>query len=638
FDAELVWEEIRSIIKGAKLPLAPSRIARLSARFVAGEISPRERDELREHLVGLSDLTIARNVTTVIGERTALGGWDGLVRAVEERRRDQLDDCARALDEVVRQVTRAAGDFDSPLLSEEEYAALGKKRAPSFLYDRRDIYGIARYYQDRLEKLGLWDEIDLTKAAIRQIDGEPQEFSWDLLVCDEVQDLTDVQISLLFRLVSDPRGVVLTGDPRQIVNPSGFRWEEVKGKLYERGIAAPEVRKLSLNFRCAGSIVRLSNALLDLKAGLVGLTDAEMREEWKFAGRPPALLESLDEAAVIASIDRRAASQVVLARTPEARDRLKRALGTELVFTIWEAKGLEFDTVLLWEFAAGADPVWRTIAGGAAIDRDRLPHVRHELALLYVAVTRARSTLIVYDGPEPSVIWSIPELAEHVVRASDAGALAGLWRSVSTPAEWEVEGDYYLGHEHYLAARECYRNAGNETKQSLAGGLLAWREERYGEAGPLLEAGGDHRRAADSYERAGAWDRACPLWHALGEVRRERLCAAHVSESSGRWAEAAAAWDELGETERALASWEKAGAWDRVGRTLAARGEWERAAAVLEKARLPLEAAVCRERLGETAQAADLYVRGGDLAKAVRLYKKAGEIEKLLRCYRQTGD
>jgi phosphoglycolate phosphatase-like HAD superfamily hydrolase len=37
-------------------------------------------------------------------------------------------------------------------------------------------------------------------------------FSYDLVVCDEVQDLTDIQVSLLFRLAANPRAVVLTGD------------------------------------------------------------------------------------------------------------------------------------------------------------------------------------------------------------------------------------------------------------------------------------------------------------------------------------------------------------------------------------------------------------------------------------------
>lgn len=640
YDAELVWEEIRSIIKGAKLPLASARLARLSARFNSRELTLRERGELREHLIGLQELSIARRAEALIRQKTTLVDYAGFLRAVDDRGGEGAEDCALVLTEIVQWVEKSAADFVSPLLSEEEYAALGRKRAPSFLYDRREIYGIAVYYQDRLEQEGLWDEIDLTKAAIRTLDDNAQEFSYDLVVCDEVQDLTDVQVSLLFRLLADPRGIVLTGDPRQIINPSGFRWEEVKGKLYERGLSAPVVRRLSLNFRCVGSIVRLSNALLDLKAGLVGLTDTEMREEWKFGGRPPALLTSLEEEEVIPRIDARAAGQVILARTVESRDRLKEALGTDLVFTIAEAKGLEFDTVFLWKFCEDGEaaPIWRAIASGQPIDQSRIPHVRHELALLYVAVTRARTTLIIFDGPEPAVIWDIPSLSQLVFRATDQEALSGLWRAVSTPKEWEEQGDYFLGHEQFAAARECFRNSGNDAKQALAGGLLLLGEGRFAEAGPLLEAAGEKRRAADCFERAGLWGRAMPLWHALGEQRRESLCRARLCEERREWAAAAAAWDSLGDVERGLENWEKAGAYDKVGRALAAAGKLERAAALLEKARLPVEAAACYAKIGQDGRAADLYFHAGDLRQAIRLYKKTGDEEKLLRCYRQLGD
>jgi hypothetical protein len=114
----------------------------------------------------------------------------------------------------------------------------------------------------------LKDEIHLCKEAIGLLDGGGGRFLYDLVVCDEVQDFTDIQLSLIFRLSSDHRGIVLCGDPKQVINPSGFRWEEVLN--------------LNLNFRCVGGIVTLSNALLDLKQRLIGVSSSELREEWKF--------------------------------------------------------------------------------------------------------------------------------------------------------------------------------------------------------------------------------------------------------------------------------------------------------------------------------------------------------------------
>ncbi len=640
YDAELVWEEIRAIIKGSKPPLAPARLGQLAARYVARDASAAERAELREHLVGLQELAIARRAEAFISSRTGLRDFQGLLGALSAREPSAQDDCRCALEEIQRLVEKSAADFSSPLLSLDEYLALGKKRAPNFLYDRRAIYAIAVFYQDRLARSGGWDEIDLTKAALGLLDGSPGEFAQDLIVCDEVQDLTDVQVALIFRLAADPRSVVLTGDPRQIINPSGFRWEEVKNKLYARGIPVPAVHRLSLNFRCVGAIVRLSNALLDLKAGLVGVTDTDMREEWKFSGTPPLLLAGLSEQEVTARMDMRGAGQVVLTRTKEARDRLKQALRTELVFTIAEAKGLEFDTVFLWEFATdpAARAVWRTIRAGDPLDNARIPHVRQELALLYVAVTRARTTLIVYDGVEPSVIWDIDSIAPLVFRTADRERLAALWGTASTPAAWEAQGDYFLEREHYAAARECFRNAGAEGKLALAEGWLRFRAEDWIGAAPLFEQGGDQRHAAECLEKAEDWTRAQGLWEALGEKRRQDACGAHAREKEGAYAAAARAWEALGESERALGCWEKAGAFDKVGRALARAGDDERAAVFLEKAHLWLEAGMCLERTGRLEHAADLYFRGGDYREAAKLYRKTGSDEKLLRSYRKLDD
>jgi tetratricopeptide (TPR) repeat protein len=646
FDAELVWEEIRSIIKGSKLPLNPKRYAALAARFLSRELSASERGELREYLIGLQELSIGLRAGAFIERRTSLGDYGGFLREMARGSAGAAEDCARVLDEVLRLAEKSASDFASPLLSVDEYLALGKKRAPAFLYDRREIHAIAEYYQERLVRSGRWDEIDLSKAALRRMDGAVEEFSWDLVVCDEVQDLTDVQVSLIFRLASDPRGVVLTGDPRQIINPSGFRWEEVKNKLYERGLPVPPVHRLSLNFRCVGSIVRLSNALLDLKAGLVGLADTEMREEWKFGGRPPLLLAGLSESEVLERIDFRAAGQAILTRTAGDRDALKKALATELVFTIAEAKGLEFDTVFLWRFcgdrdaggAGGAEEIWRSIGAGQGVERARVPHLRHELALLYVAVTRARNTLILYDGEAPSVIWSIGSLAPLVFRTAEKERLAELWRVVSSPAQWDAQGEYYLAHGHFAAAGECFRNAGNEGRFSLASAQLLKSEGEFAAAAPLFEASGERRQAAECLERSGDWGGARRLWKALGDRERERLCAARVYESEGNSAKAAREWEAIGDTARALDCWEKAGAYERVGRAYAAAGEYGRAAPLLEKAKLPLEAAACLVKLGQEAKAADLYFRAGEFKQAARLYKKSGNDERLLRCYRQLGD
>jgi tetratricopeptide (TPR) repeat protein len=640
WDPELVWEEIRSIIKGAKLPLNPGRLEALATGCVSGTLRPRERAELVESLAGLGELAVAAVIDRALADRTPHGPLRGLIAAIEAPGTVDERSLAPALEAVVEAVRTADADVSRPLLSLEEYLALGRKRAPTFRWDRPALHAIARWYQDRLESSGSWDELDLCRAALQRLAAGPEAPGWDLVVCDEAQDFTDLQLSLVFRLARDPRRVVVTADPRQIVNPSGFRWEEVKSRFFERGLPVPEVRRLNLNFRCVGSIVRLANGLLELKQNLVGVSDTETREQWKFPGRPPVLLGGMGENEVLEGVSARAAGQAVLVREADERDVLKRRLGTELVFTIREAKGLEFDGVLLWKFASAGEAagLWRRIRRAEIDTAEHAAKVRHELALLYVAVTRARNTLLIYDGDEPSEVWDVDAITGLVARSSEVARLAGLWRSASSPAEWERQGDYLFERGHHAAALECFRNAGEEDKAALTEAHLAAAQGRHAEAAPLFERRGMDALAAASWEKAAAWDRAAAAWTRAGEADRADVCSIRSQEAHGRWRDAARAWKRRSEIDAAVADWEKAGDFAEAAEHWLARGDAGRALPYFDRAKKPLRAAACLLALGRPLEAADRYFKAGDYAAAAPLYREAGNEGRWEACLRKLGD
>ncbi len=640
WDAELVWEEIRSIVKGAKLPLNPGRLQQLAAGCVSGTLRPRERSELAESLLGLEPLAVAVPIGRFLADRTPYGSLGGLISAIETPGAVEPRMLAPAMEAVVDAVRTADADVSRPLLSLEEYLALGRKRAPTFRWDRPALHAIARWYQDRLEGSGAWDELDLCRAALQRLTVDPDAPTWDLVVCDEAQDFTDIQLSLVFRLARDARRVVITADPRQIINPSGFRWEEVKNRFFERGLPVPEVQRLNLNFRCVGSIVRLANGLLELKQNLVGVTDTETREQWKFPGRPPVLLRGLTEDEVLEGVSAHAAGQAVLVRDAAERAALKRRLGTELVFTIQEAKGLEFDGILLWKFASGdeAAGLWRRIRRAEIDTAEHAAKVRHELALLYVAVTRARNTLLIYDGEESSEVWDVETIADLVARSSEAVRLAGLWRSASSPVEWENQGDYLLERGYHAAALECFRNAGTADKAEIAQARLLAAEGRYADAAALFERRGMDSEAATSWEKAAAWDKAAAAWKRAGEADRADVCSIRSFESRGRWRDAARAWQRRNEPDLAVAAWEKAGAFAEVAEHWLSRGDVLKALSFFDQARKPIRAAECLVKLDRPGEAADRYFQAGEYAKAAALYRGTGNEDRLAACLKKLGD
>lgn len=245
-------------------------------------------------------------------------------------------------------------------------------------------------------------------------------------------------MSLLMRLTRSPYSLFLAGDTKQIVNPSGFRWEELKELFYERRIPVLKIHHLTLNFRCVGNIALLSNCLLELKRSILGIYHDEALDEWKMLGQPPFIIFGLDERAMLKHLSKQAANQIMLTRSEQECTMLKELLGTELIFAIRKAKGLEFKSVLLWKFFStpGEWKIWRKILEMESAElHDAL--VRHGINLLYVGVTRAQQNLLIYDGINYAPIWDADLFKEYVVKTADIELFQRTWFNVVSLAEWK---------------------------------------------------------------------------------------------------------------------------------------------------------------------------------------------------------
>ncbi|HXK59905.1 MAG TPA: UvrD-helicase domain-containing protein [Acidobacteriota bacterium] len=638
-DAALVWEEIRSIIKGAK-PQLDARVLRgLVAKLEAGMEGASLVAELREELLALKHLSLAEKAESTAQRLMGLGLREiaaDLSKHLEVRKPALV----RTLSVLAGVVDKHEADFRSPLMTFAEYERLGRKRAPAFLQDREHIYQIAEWYQKNLNEHRLWDEIDLTRAAIRALDKRAASLKpYDLVCCDEVQDFTDIQLSLIVRLPSYPGNLVLCGDPKQIVNPSGFRWEEVKDLFYDRAIPVPAVHHLTLNFRCVGSIVLLSNTLLELKQRLLGVRSDERLDDWKFQGRPPFLIEEVSPEELIETLRITAPDRVVLTRSDFDRDFLKEQLGTELVFTIQEAKGLEFGTVVLWKFGedASVNALWTRMLSGD-VERLHDAQIRHEINLLYVGITRAQKDLILYDGPVPSPIWSSPLFEDLIHRSSSLAFVDEAWRTTSSPADWERQGDYFMDFEHYRAAAECYRNADLPQRMAHARALAAEKVKDFETAAGWWDKAGEPRRAAEDYERAGKQGLALPIWQKLGEQERAEDCRLLLLEEEGHFAEAATAREKRKEYEKAIENWRKAGCYDREAKLWEKLKNPAKAVQAYVKARDFQSAAKLYLKLRRKEDAARCLEDGGRFAAAMDLWRKLKMPDELLRCAKHSRD
>ena len=258
-------------------------------------------------------------------------------------------------------------------LSLEDYESLGKKKAPNFSADRKVVYDLYQVYQRERSSKRMFDEADLVYNIHKRLQ-RITEWSVHQVYVDETQDFTQAELSLLIRCCRSPNELFFTGDTAQsIMRGISFRFNDLKSLFHHARKAAgitddqnnfitvpKKLYQLTHNYRSHAGILRLASSVVDLLLTYFPDSfDRLQKDEGLFEGPRPVLLESCsptDLAMILQGNQRQSsriefgAHQVVLVASNEARDALPDELSQGLVMTIYEAKGLEFDDVLIYNF------------------------------------------------------------------------------------------------------------------------------------------------------------------------------------------------------------------------------------------------------------------------------------------------
>ena len=260
------------------------------------------------------------------------------------------------------------------VLSNDDYMSLGKKKASNFTADRSIIYGLFRIYQQVARTKGLFDEADLVFNIHQRLQKiTAPEWSVHQFYVDETQDFTQAELSLLIRCCRLPNEMFFTGDTAQsIMRGIAFRFEDLKSLFHHAKEAAEMVDhrlqlrvpkklyQLTYNYRSHAGILHLASSVVDLLLHYFPESfDKLKKDEGLFNGPRPVLIKSCSpsDLALLLQGNHRESSriefgahQVVLVASNEARNKLPDELQQALVMTIYEAKGLEFDDVLIYNF------------------------------------------------------------------------------------------------------------------------------------------------------------------------------------------------------------------------------------------------------------------------------------------------
>lgn len=209
---------------------------------------------------------------------------------------------------------------------------------------------------------------------------------------------------------------------------------------------------LSVNYRNTREVTRVANALLKIKHALFGSIDRESNHLVQAAADEAGQVRLLpDKEAVLRELDQRTRASTqfaVLVLRDEDKAEARQRFRTPLVFSVHEAKGLEYPHIILYRFVSGQRQAYAEICEGVTaqdLRKDELAYSRardkgdRSLELwkfyvnaLYVALTRAVQTLYLVEGDLQHPLLQLLEI-------KDSGDKVDVQTQASSREDWERE-------------------------------------------------------------------------------------------------------------------------------------------------------------------------------------------------------
>lgn len=341
-------------------------------------------------------------------------------------------------------------------LALEEYLSLGADRCRLTDEQRRRAYRFFESYRRVLKDKGWWDEVDratFTYDALRtRFQEEGTVALYDRIYVDEIQDITQAEITLLFLVTGNNYDAMFfAGDTAQTVSQGvDFRFEEIRSIVHalsegKKRLERPE--KLARNFRSHNGILRVSNLVLNRLHTAFPASASKLPPDTGLVlgPRPGLITMNYKE---IAEIIKKNTRLRVLVRDEFKLDTLKElGAGADSCIGIRDAKGLEFRDVVILDFFLHIkkDKVlqraWKDLLIPRANEVLEVPvSMELELKLLYTAITRScdRLFFIETQASQAYNAWCRRLKDDELAKQINSDVLGE--RGVMTTDDWMIEG------------------------------------------------------------------------------------------------------------------------------------------------------------------------------------------------------
>lgn len=390
------------------------------------------------------------------------------------------------------------------VLSRDDYRGLGVRQSIFPAEQRDTLYDLFEKYRAWLTQEKLYD-LNLVAREWQAL-AAPR---YDFVVIDEVQDITTVQLALVLKTLKKPGHFLLCGDSNQIVHPNFFSWSQVKSLFWKDPTLAErqELRVLTANFRNGREATRVANQLLKIKQRRFGSIDRESNFLVDAVGGEAGQVALMaDKDATKRELDqkiRQSTQFAVLVMRDEDKAEARKHFATPLLFSIHEAKGLEYENIVLYRFVSDHRAEFSDIVEGVAkadlavetLDyrraRDKsdksLEVYKFFVNALYVALTRAIRNIYVIESDTGHPLFGLLDMNLGQVTVDARQSTLEDWQKEArklelqgkqeqaeairrtilkqTPAPWPVFDEAKIKDLLVKVFRE--QNPGNKGKQQL---------------------------------------------------------------------------------------------------------------------------------------------------------------------------
>ncbi|CAD8199930.1 unnamed protein product [Paramecium pentaurelia] len=457
------------------------------------------------------------------------------------------------------------------------------------------LYKAFEHYELIKQNLGYYDLLDVVNHINYELKyGNDILENVHYLILDELQDIPNA-IFILLNQIAD-FGLICCGDNAQnIQKGTGQQFVEFRNLLNESNLKKKyrnnyiSTFKLFQNFRFHDQILQLTNSIIRMIELLfpykIDVFDKEERSYLQ--GPKPIVIQSEDIQILFNYLKKNSkiesnyvsfgSNQVIIVRDQESKPKVPNSLQQTLILTIYEAKGLEFDDVILFNFFTDSDSTcddWNILKNFQIKDVfikmqqnpnifiyhefyetiqmkklfliqntqqqnisdniDRFVNYQticQELKLLYVALTRAKRQIIIYDqnySKRKTIqkLWDDLKLIEiiYTSQIENVQEFEILFsQQFDNKNSWRNQGLNFFRVNNYEQAKKCFKFAKEyQLEQKAQAYQLATQatlidkgENLFYEAALIFEDLNIKNRAAQCYFSAKKYKDAYRLYKQL---------------------------------------------------------------------------------------------------------------------------